>query len=541
MDMTRTLTTRVTGDLRPLRRTLSSMRGMLAVSAGAVAAVAVGAIAKATAAAVTFESEMAGVRGMLGDISDADFARLTGQVRSLAKEFGLTHTEAARIAYQLGSQQIPTDQIDAYGRAVAGLAKVLRVADAGIAGEALLRPMEAYGKGVKDLEHVQDVIAGIVQQGQMTGQEAAQYMPMWTAEAANLGVAWEEAGAAFANATKQMTVDRAATGMRAMLTTLAKSNEAMDQFGGGGDLVKRLGLVGAVEYLGKMAGGDAKKMAEFFPEARAKAFALAVVNLSAKMKAGTQQLMTDAGAYERMLTPIMATREQELARLKALFTDMGIEMGNTLLPVIGEMATSMQAWMDVPENLERVKAAGENLANIFQAVGVAVGVAVEKLSSLYNVGKKLNEITGLGDRLSAAVEKYRKDQIAEAGTEATAEQKAKAREQRQLAIEQQYGYGSAEAKEARKQAYLGRIKDKYGEDSAQYRKAVSNVTEIDNDTARNIWNDAAGADAAGLEAAAGMLESGVPMTETTAREVLWQLRMVAENTGRIPQPLVAAR
>ena len=210
------------------------------VAAGAFTAVALGAGAAATAATkmgLEFDKSMTKIITLVG-IAKEDVDAMRQSVQDMAADTGKNSKEAADALFFItsaglrGKEAMEALEASLKGAAM-GLGETKSIADI------VTATMNAYGKGVYSATDATDILTNTVRLGKLEAEGLAGVMGTVIPVAAQMGVAFEEVGAAFAGMSKTgSAADTAkiATQLRQILVTLLKPTKE------GADELRRLGL-----------------------------------------------------------------------------------------------------------------------------------------------------------------------------------------------------------------------------------------------------------------------------------------------------------
>jgi len=187
------------------------------IAAGAVTAVAVAGVREAAA----FESSIAKIEGLVG-VGGEQLDRLAQSARELGPEFGKSANEAADALFFItsaglrGEGAINVLEASLKGAAI-GLGDTKTIADLATSA------VNAYGESNLDGAQAVDVLTEAVRLGKLEPAELAGAMGQVLPLASNLGVSFDQVGAALAGMSKTGTdASTASTQLRQILATIAK-------------------------------------------------------------------------------------------------------------------------------------------------------------------------------------------------------------------------------------------------------------------------------------------------------------------------------
>lgn len=338
----------------------ASTMGQKFVSAGKLAAktfagVAVaGAVAgaKFTADAAKLNTkirEVVTLFGETGKAADRSIGRIQTQVRGLSNQFGLAQEELTGGLYSAISAGVPKSNALEFMR-VASKAAIGGVTDVATTVDGLSSTINAFELDASDAKAVADSMFTAVKGGKTTFEELSNSLFNVAPAAAAAGVSFQEINAGIAALTAGGTPTKvASTQIRAALTGLQKPSADLDKIfqslgyenaqlaveskglgfalravkdaskGNNGELQKLLGSTEAVSAANVIAGTGAKK---FNDELRAQKDA--------------------AGAAGKAFKTVNAGAERSYDRLKTKLRNVGLQIGQTILPFALDGATALE-------------------------------------------------------------------------------------------------------------------------------------------------------------------------------------------------------
>lgn len=306
---------------------------------------------KGTKDMVEFQKGISEVFTLLPGISKENMGKISGDVRELARSMGIDLNDAVKSLYQAISAGVDP------GNAVDFLRTSSKTAIAGVASledsvGALTTIINGYGMSAKEATKVSDVLFSVVKNGVTSMTELGQNIGKVTPIASALGVSLEEVGAMFAVLTKQMGAGKTAeagTAIRSMLAELSKegmkANESFRALGKGGfkDFIKNGGQVGeALMMMKEEAEKSNKSLMDMFRGVEAGNGALMLVTQSGKeLSTQLKNIKEDAGATDEAFATMEKTVSRQIDKLMANFKEMGLQIGEALLPVINDLVPKL--------------------------------------------------------------------------------------------------------------------------------------------------------------------------------------------------------
>lgn len=344
------------------------------IAAGAVTAVAVAGVREAAA----FESSIAKIEGLVG-VGGKQLEELAAAARRLGPEFGKSANEAADALFFITSAGLRGDaainvlEASLKGAAI-GLGETKTIADLATSA------VNAYGEAQLDGAKAVDVLTEAVRLGKLEPEDLAQSMGMVLPLASNLGVRFDEVGAAMAGMSKTGTdASTAATQLRQILATLAKPTAAADKAladmglsaEGLRNQITEEGLFATLETLTDAFDGNIEATTEVFGNIRALSGVLDLMGASVDDNRELFRLMADdTGVLDEALGVTADTAEfkfnQSMGQIKETLLGIGEDLLVRLLPYLDRFNEFM---VNNGPQIEQI------FDNIFQVVeNVATGV-----------------------------------------------------------------------------------------------------------------------------------------------------------------------
>ena len=387
---------------------------------GQIATAAVAAIGGISIAAVKmsaeFETSFAKIQGLVG-VSADQLGELEDAARTLGPQFGKSANEAADALFFItsaglrGESAINVLEASLKGAAI-GLGETKTIADLATSA------VNAYGESQLDGAKAVDVLTEAVRLGKLEPEELAGAMGAVLPLASNLGVSFDQVGAALAGMSKTGTdASTAATQLRQILATIAKptseANDALANMGlsaeGLRTQIREEGLYSTLETLTQAFDGNIEATSAVFGNIRALSGVLDLMGASAEDNREVFALMADdVGVLDEALEITQDTAANKFAvameSMKAsllpvgdLLLDVAANMLDAMGPVIDEMGplleevfTELQPVMDefaalLPELIRSLFPLLPIFGDIFEVVMKVINTALPPLIELFNV------------------------------------------------------------------------------------------------------------------------------------------------------------
>jgi TP901 family phage tail tape measure protein len=363
------------------KRALANFQNF-AVDVGRVAATAIAAVGVASVReAAQFETSLSKIQGLVG-VSTDEIVELANAARRLGPEFGVSANEAADALFFITSAGLrgagATEVLEASLKGAAiGLGDTKTIADLATSA------VNAYGESNLGGAEAVDVLAEAVRLGKLAPEELAGAMGQVLPLASNLGVRFDEVGAAMAGMSKTGTdASTAATQLRQILATIAKptaeADKALANMGlsaeGLRDQIKQEGLFATLETLTDAFDGNIEATTEVFGNIRALSGVLDLMGASVDDNRELFKLMADdTGVLNEAFEITAETAQFKFDSAMATAKDTLIEIGATLLDRLLPYLDEFKAFMD--QNGPTIAEAFDNIFEFVNKVG-------EKLAEL---------------------------------------------------------------------------------------------------------------------------------------------------------------
>ena len=340
--------------------------------------------------AVRFSRAMAEVSTISEDVADR-LGFVTDQVLDLSTKFGLLETDAATALYQTISAGVTdtSKALDLLDGAVTlsrgGLADLTSTIDL------LTNTINAYGLGVEDVEHINNVFFETVRLGKTTITNLADSMGVAMPIAANLGVTVEELSAMLAALTKggvdtTTAVIYVRQALNSILRPSADAQKLMERLNISFDAgkVKADGFIGILNELKIKLGDNIDEWQKFFPNVRAFIPVLALAGnqfqeFQTILERLTSTSLDDAQPAMRALERVMLSAGDKIQTLSNAMRQGFMEIGLDLI-------TAFTGPIDSVEGLQAgAVALRESIAGLAPVVRAAAGALLLLASMLPKV------------------------------------------------------------------------------------------------------------------------------------------------------------
>lgn len=346
------------GALRSLGRSIAFASGAYLGTAGLVFG-----IKSAISAASDFDNSLQKIIGLAGG-SEKQVKQFRGQLLALAPAVGTAPKELADALYFVASagidasHQMEVVRVSAQA-AAAGLGNTETVADA------VTSAMNAYGQKNLSAAQATDVLVATVREGK---GEAAAFAPVIgnvAAFAAQLGVSFNDVGAALAAETKLgVDAQTAAVQLQAIFSglvkTTPKAEKALHSVGlSSGGLRKELrekGLLSVLNTLREHFQGNTRAIAQAFPNIRALRGLFALTGKSADQTIQIFNRLQKAGGSRQIAFGAVAKdADFQFRRFNAALKVTQVTIGAALAPAAAKAAAGIADWLSKTRNQRRLQ------------------------------------------------------------------------------------------------------------------------------------------------------------------------------------------
>ena len=367
-----------------VEQSISKTKGQLVGTIGAISTVAAAVYAGPVQAAQQYEKAIAKV-GTIADTQEVPLGTLSQQIMELSNKTGIAANAIADDVYNAISAGQKT------GDAVNFVTNSTKLAKAGFAEssqtlDVLTTVLNAYGMSADKVSTVSDMLVQTQNKGKVTVGELASSMGkiIPTANASNVSL--EQLCAGYAIMTsKGIAAAETTTYMNSMLNELSKSGSTTDKL-----LRQKMGgsfaeLMASGKSLGEILGGiqqEASKsglaLSDMFSSSEAGKAAMSLLSNGVDgFNSSVQDMVNSVGATDSAFAKMEDTTEAKMEKAKNSIANLGIVLGQNLLPIVGNLADKVAV---VVTKVSEFAAANPKLVQT--ALKVAAGLAALKVGML---------------------------------------------------------------------------------------------------------------------------------------------------------------
>jgi len=339
--------------LQGAQRALANFQNF-AVDVGRVAATAIAAVGVASVREATeFETSFSKIQGLVG-LTEEQITKLEEAAMRFGPRFGKSANEAADALFFITSAglrgQKAAEVLEASLKGAAiGLGETKTIADLATSA------VNAYGEANLGGAEAVDVLAEAVRLGKLEPAELAETMGAVLPIASNLGVSFQEVGAAMAGMSKTGTdAATAATQLRQILNTLAKptseANKGLANMGlsaeGLRKQIKDEGLFATLETLTTAFDGNIEATTQVFGNIRALSGVLDLMGASLEDNRELFKLMTDdTGVLNEAFEITAETAQFKFDAAMATARNSLVSIGRAILENLQPHLDTLIQWM----------------------------------------------------------------------------------------------------------------------------------------------------------------------------------------------------
>ena len=366
-----------------IKESISGTKTQLLGTVGAFSAVAA-LYAGPVQAAQSYETALAKV-STIADTQAVPLEKFSQEILALSNSTGVAATAIAEDVYNAISAG------QASGDAVNFVTNSTMLAKAGFAEtsqtlDVLTTILNAYGMSADKVGTVSDMLVQIQNKGKVTVGELSSVMGKIIPTANSYNVSLEQLGATYAIMTsKGIAAAETTTYANSMLNEMGKSgttaDKALRQAAGKGfaDLMASgMSLGDVLAILQTEAEKSGKTIADMFGSAEAGKAAVSLLSNGVDgFNASVADMINSTGMTQSAFDKMAGTTENKMAKAKNSITNLGIVLGQNLLPIVGNVADKVAVLVT-----KVAEFAQENPKLVQTVLKVAAGLAAFKIAGL---------------------------------------------------------------------------------------------------------------------------------------------------------------
>jgi TP901 family phage tail tape measure protein len=371
--------------------------------------------AKAAQASMQFETSFAHIRGLVG-ASEETITQFSDAIGRIGPVVGKTGSELAKASFFITSAGLKGERAAAGIEALeaAAMGATAGLGDTATVADAATSAMNAYGEANLDAKQAVAILVATVREGKAEAASIAPVLGRLMPIAAELGVGFDQVGAALAAMTR-LGFDAAtsATSIRATMVAILKpakqSADALEEYGlSFADLrvqLREKGLIDVLRTLKATFGENEDAMARVFPNVRALSGILGLVGANAEEAQGIFDRLatTTEDDLNKAFKAVEETARLKLDRAMAEMSGSMRKLGDVILPVVipqitkfaNAMATAAKSMGEMSPAMQKFMGTAGMLAVVMAPLLIIGGALVSTLASLFAfIGKMVGAFTG---------------------------------------------------------------------------------------------------------------------------------------------------
>ena len=343
-----------------------------------------------------FDKNITKIKALVGTAGE-DLNKFSEASKRMAKETGISSAETSNAMFFIASAGLEGAEaiavLEAASKAsAAGLGDVAQVADLATSA------MNAYGSDSLSASMATDVLTAAVREGKLNSEELAGAMGQVLPVASNMGVSFNEVGAAMAAMSRTGTnAAQGATQLNSILSGLLKptkqAEDALNLMGlssaGLKQQIEDEGLLSVLDTLKTEFDKNSDAAAQVFPNIRA---LRGVLDLTGKSADTTREIFNELNAAQGATKKAFDDTAQSasfklkkaLNSAKQSFSEMGSVLLTALLPAI----------QNITKVITSLFTSFQNLDGTIQQMIIGLGVLVVALPTLLTLFGSLTSILG---------------------------------------------------------------------------------------------------------------------------------------------------
>lgn len=345
---------RINSEQAKIKENIAATKAQLTTTIGVIGGVAAAIYAGPVKGAMALQQEMQNVGTLLNGDADSikkKLGELSGEVVKISNNTGIDTSNLTDGLYQV---------VSAFGESTESIKQLEVAAKAAKAGGATttdaINLLSAVTKGYGDTsaeaqQKAADLAFATVKLGQTSFPELASSMGQVIPLASTLGAKQEDLFGAMATltgvtgSTSEVTTQLKAT-MQAFLSPSTAMQKSLEKLGyaSGKEMLESEGLQGALEKLKGSVNDDELAFANLFSSVEAKNAVLALAGTQAEnFTEKTKEMYKASGAAQRAYDTAMDSSEAKMQKAKNSIANLGIVLGQNLLPIVGNLADKVAA------------------------------------------------------------------------------------------------------------------------------------------------------------------------------------------------------
>ena len=390
---------RINSEQAKIKENIAATKTQLLGTIGAVSAVAAAIYAGPVQAAQGYETAIAKV-STIADANVVPIEEMSSEIMKLSNTTGIAASQIADDVYNAISAGQQT------GDAVNFVSYSTKLAKAGFAESAqtldvLTTILNAYGMEAEEVSKVSDMLVQTQNKGKVSVGELSSVMGKIIPTANANNVALEQLCAGYAIMTsKGIAAAETTTYMNSMLNELSKSGTTAEKTlrATTGKSFKELMTEGkslgeVIQILQEEAEKSGKSLNDMFGSAEAGKAAVSLLSWGVEgFNEQVEGMIDSVGATEEAFAKMDSTTEAKMQKAKNSIANLGIVLGQNLLPIVGNLADKVAAV--VIKVSEFAQANPKLVQTVLKVAGALAGMRIAGLTAKLGF---LNIASGIKD------------------------------------------------------------------------------------------------------------------------------------------------
>ncbi len=362
--------------------------------------------------AVDFQKSMTKIKTLVG-VAGSEVDKMGGSVRKMAADTGISSKDAADALFFITSAGLRgADALSVLDQSTKAAA--IGLGDAAVVADLATSALNAYGIENLNAEQATDILTGAVREGKLSAESLAMSMGKVLPFASQLGIQFNEVGAAFAAMSRTGTdAATASTQIKGIMTALLnptkqaeKQLEKLNLSSAGLRMqLREEGLLATLQTLTDRFGDNEEAAGNVFGNVRALAGVLDLMgsNLESTRKIFSNMNNT-AGITSRAFSTLEKDSafklEKSLNKLRSTFTTLGASLLDVFLPVIQNISAfvlnAVSAFKSLSPEVQKFSIVMAGVAAVLPFVISTIGTLITVLGSIMSpIGLLIAGLTGI--------------------------------------------------------------------------------------------------------------------------------------------------
>ena len=359
-----------------------------------------------------FEKSIAEVNTLLG--KDQNIKDYEKSIRALSHAFGTDQSQQAKAMYQVISAGAKNAAVATEILAQANALALGGVTEIETAADGLTSVMNAYGSEANEAAGISDIFFATMKSGKTTIGELSANIGKVAPLAAQLGVSFDEVGAAVATLTASgVSTSESMTQIQSVMSALVKvtpqATKEAERLGINFDLaeLKSRGFAGFIKYIAEETGGSTEALGKLFGNIEGIKALLPLAGASSELYAeNLEKIGNAAGATDESVATMQKTLGFRWGQTVSRIKDLAISFGDWLTPAINLALSAVEdltgandalllsfAGLSIQKTGEQLSELGASIVETRRELDIYTGLVADGGAALTAYGGKVEELT----------------------------------------------------------------------------------------------------------------------------------------------------